>query len=70
MIQSTDPERLSNKEGSCRWGHGSSWEGEIDFAGKMGVNRDVNSRVQDGTRWRERVLGERTGIGGHLGRRC
>ena len=47
MLQFTDPERLSNKDGSCMGLPGKS---RIDFAGGLGVGGDGNRRneVQGG----------------------
>ena len=70
MLQSTDPERLSNKkvQGGT---YGSPWKGEIDFVGGPGMGGDGNTREseegrRDGGReyWeRQLELGKRSGFG-------
>lgn len=53
MLQTTDLERLRNKEGSVGE-HGCPWEGETDFTG--GLRAGIR-----GGRWRARVIGEVAG---------
>lgn len=69
MLQSTDQKRLSNKEGS-NGPHGSPWKGKIDkFCGWTWGRSGWEQEGAGGglERQRKRILGETTGIEGHLG---
>ena len=62
MLQHTDPEKLSNKEGS-RGDYESHCAGKIEWTLQMGVGQEgqMGMRTEAGT-----VLGEATGIWEHL----
>lgn len=67
-LQFTDPERLSNKEGSLEVAWTSlKRRNRIDAAGRPEGGEDGNGRDWAGEEgWRERIQGEKTGIGEHL----
>lgn len=71
MLQSIDPERLSNKEDSRVLGgmKGSPWEWEIDFPGRLGGGVGGNRREQERGRkyWEKQFLflGDVLGRGGN-----
>jgi hypothetical protein len=69
-LQFTDPEKLVKEEDS--WGRfmDLSAKGKQNiFCRWTGMGGDGSARYQvgDGEGWRERVWGERAGIGGHFG---
>lgn len=67
MLQSTDLERVNNKEGSREDACVSlGRRNRTDFVGGLGIGRDGNKRGEMGDGKREKVLREATGIGGGL----
>lgn len=58
MLQSIDPERLTNKEGSRGW----ICENRMDIEGGLGTGGDKNRRDRDEGKWRKTVMGETSRI--------